>query len=128
MSVHAVNHTADLQRMTPLGQLTRNVTGQKVGAVPLDEIVNTEAPALRSIPEDVEVTTPEAPKNEGGRAAGVLRNLEAGHFKGVADVRLRINFFDQLSARAQTAAGASSHEIVIVSNRFVMGFIVPSVW
>jgi len=27
---------------------------------------------------------------------GVLRLLAAGHFKGVADVRLRINFADQL--------------------------------
>lgn len=110
MSVHAVNHTADPHRMTPLGQLTRNVTGQKIGAVPLYEIVNTEAPALRSISEEIEVATPEDPKHEGGRATGVLRNLEAGHFKGVADVRLRINFFDQLAARAQTAAGAVIEE------------------
>jgi PAS domain S-box-containing protein len=36
--------------------------------------------------------------------AGVLRLLEAGHFKGVADVRLRINFFEELSARASAAA------------------------
>ncbi len=35
---------------------------------------------------------------------GVIRNLEASHFKGVADVRLRINFFDHLSARAASAA------------------------
>lgn len=110
MSVHAVNHTADLHRMTPLGQLARNVAGQKTGAVPLDETVNTEAPALRSIAEEVEVTTPEDSKDEDGKAGGVLRNLEAGHFKGVADVRLRINFFDQLSARAETAAGAVIEE------------------
>jgi len=30
--------------------------------------------------------------------------LEAGHFKGVADVRLRINFFDELSGQAKAAA------------------------
>lgn len=35
---------------------------------------------------------------------GVLRLLEAGHFKGVADVRLRINFFDELSAGATRSA------------------------
>ena len=36
---------------------------------------------------------------EGGeeRAAGVLRLLNEGHFKGVADLRLRINFFDEIS-------------------------------
>ncbi len=31
------------------------------------------------------------------RAAGVLRLLSEGHFKGVADLRLRINFFDEIS-------------------------------
>ncbi len=29
---------------------------------------------------------------------GVLGLLQEGHFKGVADVRLRINFFDELAA------------------------------
>jgi hypothetical protein len=29
---------------------------------------------------------------------GVLRLLQEGHFKGVSDVRLRINFFDELAA------------------------------
>lgn len=29
---------------------------------------------------------------------GVIRLLQEGHFKGVADVRLRINFFDELQA------------------------------
>ena len=31
-------------------------------------------------------------------ADGVIRLLQEGHFKGVSDLRLRINFFDQLSA------------------------------
>ncbi len=35
---------------------------------------------------------------------GVVRLLEAGHFRGVSDVRLRINFNDQLTARAQAGA------------------------
>lgn len=39
-------------------------------------------------------------------APGVVRLLEAGHFKGVADVRLRINFFDELSSRAEAASDA----------------------
>ena len=33
---------------------------------------------------------------------GVLRLLQEGHFKGVADVRLRINFADELEAIEQT--------------------------
>jgi hypothetical protein len=40
------------------------------------------------------------------KVPGVIRLLEAGHFKGVADVRLRINFHEQLSARAAERAGA----------------------
>ena len=43
---------------------------------------------------------------ENGSEKGVLRLLQEGHFKGVSDVRLRINFFDELaeieSAKLQT--------------------------
>ncbi len=38
------------------------------------------------------------------KTRGVIRLLQEGHFKGVADVRLRINFFDELSGRAAQAA------------------------
>jgi hypothetical protein len=38
-----------------------------------------------------------------GEQKGVIRNLLAGHYKGVADVRLRINFFDELAAMDQNA-------------------------
>jgi hypothetical protein len=38
----------------------------------------------------------EAENNDG--AKGVLRLLQEGHFKGVADVRLRINFHDEIAA------------------------------
>ena len=33
-----------------------------------------------------------------GDPKGVIRLLQQGHFKGVADIRLRINFYDQLAA------------------------------
>lgn len=33
---------------------------------------------------------------------GVIRNLLGGHYKGVADVRLRINFYDQLQQIQET--------------------------
>ncbi len=32
------------------------------------------------------------------KVKGVIRLLQAGHFKGVADVRLRINFYDEIQA------------------------------
>jgi hypothetical protein len=37
-------------------------------------------------------------KNQPDYPPGVIRLLMAGHFKGVADVRLRINFFEELNA------------------------------
>lgn len=42
---------------------------------------------------------------------GVIRLLQEGHFKGVADVRLRINFYDELSAIEHASlAGATGDE------------------
>lgn len=68
--------------------------------------------------EDVQAIAPQEPvaveqaarddesdtKNE-KHTKGVIRLLEAGHFRGVADVRLRINFFDELQSRREEAAG-----------------------
>jgi len=49
-------------------------------------------------PEGTAVVEPD-PKEGGAEGQrGVIRLLLAGHFKGVADVRLRINFFDALTA------------------------------
>ena len=47
---------------------------------------------------------PDVVKEGASSAKGVLGLIEAGHFRGVADVRLRINFFDQLNERAVAAA------------------------
>lgn len=41
---------------------------------------------------------PESESKENDTEKGVLRNLLAGHYKGVSDVRLRINFFEELTA------------------------------
>ena len=42
------------------------------------------------------------------KAAGVLRKLQEGHFKGVADVRLRINFADEIAAAESSATAAAA--------------------
>ncbi len=64
-----------------------------------DEEVSTETVAA---PEPPSVAEPTGDVRDGagaeGRARGVLRRLQAGHFRGVADVRLRINFWDELRA------------------------------
>jgi|GEM_PF-1265597 len=61
----------------------------KKAAAPVDH--ESEAP---------DAAAPQTPE----KTRGVIRLLEEGHFKGVADVRLRINFFDELSSRAHHAA------------------------
>ena len=54
-------------------------------------------------PEEGAEPRPHA-NGKAGRAHGVLRLLEEGHFKGVADVRLRINFHEELQKRSNDAA------------------------
>ncbi len=48
----------------------------------------------------VKTKKPKVAENKGseGRANGVISLLQAGHFKGVADIRLRINFYDEIQA------------------------------
>jgi hypothetical protein len=41
---------------------------------------------------------------------GVIRNLQNGHFKGVADVRLRINFYDEIAAMEGKQLQATTDE------------------
>jgi len=48
-----------------------------------------------------------APAGEGDGANGVIRLLQEGHFRGVADVRLRINFAEELQGiAASNVSGA----------------------
>lgn len=58
--------------------------------------VDPENPVLETQRED-------APQPE--KVRGVIRLLQEGHFKGVADVRLRINFHDELQAMEDKARG-----------------------
>jgi hypothetical protein len=48
--------------------------------------------------EEPSLTEPQLELQENDTEKGVLRNLLEGHFKGVSDVRLRINFFNELAA------------------------------
>jgi hypothetical protein len=55
--------------------------------------------SLPSVPDPVQAVS-EAPETENSAEGqkGVLSLLQEGHFNGVADVRLRINFYDEISA------------------------------
>lgn len=80
--------------------------GQDPGPVagPTDDIELLEQPAPADEPAPVQTASDDT---EGMRAAGVLRNLMAGHYKGVADVRLRINFHEELMAMQNAATRQS---------------------
>jgi len=64
-------------------------------------------------PDDTEVSQPqmdEQDENSTESTKGVIRLLQEGHFKGVADVRLRISHFDELSAIEQGQFQAAAAE------------------
>ncbi len=72
---------------------------QDVNGLPEDAVPDTESPQ----PSPTSPETPEQDAADEQDVKGVIRNLQEGHFKGVSDVRLRINFHDELAAieRAQ---------------------------
>lgn len=61
-------------------------------------------------PSPVEPEQVNQEDDDSGDSKGVLRLLQEGHFKGVADVRLRINFFDKLAALEATQKQAVTEE------------------
>ena len=102
MEAQSLNDHGTLRRpVNPHRGVRGNANAKKPepGPAEVDRADTQPSPAVPKSSGTAPVDT-----QESGRAAGVLRNLEAGHFKGVADVRLRINFFDELSARAAAAA------------------------
>ena len=59
--------------------------------------------------------TKEPSAEETGKTKGVIRNIKAGNFKGVADIRLRINFHEELAAdRSQEVARQIEEEAEIL--------------
>jgi hypothetical protein len=62
-------------------------------ALPDDSLPNAEVSQTSATPAG---SADQGPKDEEG-VKGVVRLLEEGHFKGVADVRLRINFHEELA-------------------------------
>jgi len=82
-----------------------------MNAKPKHDEARTAAQEGASQARKNEITAPaEATDTEGSK--GVLRLLQEGHFSGVADVRLRINFHDELQqAAAQNAAKAFENAV-----------------
>ena len=85
---YAANQSArksEGQISEPPGQVKKELTGEKQAKKPQ--------------PDQVEL---------GEKVPGVIRLLQEGHFKGVADVRLRISHFEQINALNQEATAAQS--------------------
>lgn len=110
MQVHAVGLARHTQPLTADYLISRNaVDVSGIRSLPAEQPATTEPIAA---PEDdahhVEGHGHERDEvhegHDGEHVRGVFRLLEDGHFRGVADVRLRINFHEQLAARAQAAA------------------------
>lgn len=80
-------------------QTKHNATPEARQAKPQDptEPVEKSATAAETAPQQ-------------NRAQGAIRLLQEGHFKGVAALRLRINFFDQLSALEQKTIQVTAQE------------------
>ena len=69
--------------------------------------------AAKTAPTDVTAPRDGATAAPGeAKVRGVIRLLQQGHFKGVADVRLRINFFDELSAIEHASLAQSAQDSV----------------
>lgn len=71
---------------------------------------NNELPVTPPAPSPADL-----PQDDSPQTKGVIRLLQQGHFQGVADVRLRINFFDELSAienaQLKAALGPKANEL-----------------
>ena len=104
MEIREIDVSALRYGHTRPDKLARSISRPRQLPAPVSELTTPEARRLERAPGSTEPPQPEARDTEEGKAPGVLRLLEAGHFKGVADVRLRINFFEQLSTAAQAAA------------------------
>lgn len=102
MNVQGVGHGFGVQ---PLGQRGRE-TGKAEGDTAIASPTIADGP---------------------GKERGVIRLLQEGHFKGVADLRLRINFFDELSAisngKASEAAEAEIGAVLAAVDSVVEDFL-----
>ena len=83
--------------------------GRKVGWQNVEKTAETEEiqEQQQGSGETAEVDGEQSVETE---AQGVLRLLQEGHFKGVADVRLRINFYDELAGIQASAVDATAGE------------------
>lgn len=107
MNIHAVGNQGSLSLIQGLAKGHDKKETAPFAPEPVDEIPgegSSDAPDEVGDGAPVNVVEPPDDPEDEGEGSGVLRLLESGHFRGVSDVRLRINFHDQLVQRASAAA------------------------
>jgi len=90
-------------------------------------------PKDKQEPEPTEQTSTEQQSNieqaaETSDAKGVIQLLQQGHFKGTADVRLRINFYEEIAAiEAQQLQEVADEKVdgILDSINTILGTLVP---
>lgn len=92
MTISAVNYTGACESLTT--QAENPISPIKSDENPIIAQANGET---SEIMDTVEISDSQTSANS-VKAKGVLRLLQQGHFKGVADIRLRINFADEINA------------------------------
>ena len=97
-------HSTSSHRPAPTVQQNRPVRSE--------ERAGAASSARPARPVRVENAEPKSHSVEKAAPRGVLRLLEEGHFKGVADVRLRINFFDAIAQKEQVHQAAGVQDTV----------------
>jgi len=111
MTISAVNPTGIYN---PLTSLSPAETPEEHVLQPAEE----EA-AISETAETEPVETAAEAESE-FRGKGVLRLLQAGHFKGVADVRLRINFHEEIAAlEVEKAAQVTADSVANISETVI---------
>lgn len=109
MQVPAIVHSFHGNRVMPFDARERIVANDDAVAAPTDLLHEIEPRVIEELPDDG-TRVSGSPEGDGEKTRGVIRLLESGHFNGVADVRLRINFFEELSSRAEAAAAPRIEE------------------
>ncbi len=117
MHIQAVDQTA----MANMGRITSPAKVSREDVAPAKNKIQETEQIIASTPAETEIPVAGSVGDD-GNASGVLRLLQEGHFRGVADVRLRINFADEIAAMekeqtAQVAADGVTGLADLVNNR-----------
>lgn len=90
-----------------IGAVHRGPNSSRPNSPEATSKTNSQQTRISNVPgntSDPQVMAVEAPADQDAETKGVLRRLAEGHFSPVADVRLRINFYDELAQQSEAAA------------------------